>query len=83
MKTVSLNLTLDGHSNRVLEVFKAINGYANKSEAANAFFRKFGLEVLEPELKDEVAEQLKREAEEYEKKYKFKRRMTLAELDAL
>lgn len=83
MKSVTLNLRLDPYSNRVLEVVKAAYGLRNKSEAANRVFHETGAEIIEPVLNEEFAAKVLKDTEEWEKKYKFKRKMTLEELDRL
>ncbi|VVB68425.1 Uncharacterised protein [Candidatus Norongarragalina meridionalis] len=83
MKTVTQNIRLDAYANRILEVTKAVYGLPNKSEAANRIIREFGPKIIEPEINPEVARHVLKDTAEWERKYNFKRKMTLKELEEL
>lgn len=83
MNTVTLNVKVDEYSNRVLEVVKAVYGLPNKSEAFNKIVHELGAKMIEPELREDFARQALAETEAWEKKYGFKRSMSLKELDGL
>lgn len=83
MKTVTLNISVDEYANRVLEVTKAVYGLSNKSEAFNKLVRDFGPKILEPELREEFIREVLSGTKEWERKHAFKRKMSLAKLDAL
>jgi hypothetical protein len=48
------------HSNRVLNILKAKYGLKDKSEAINMMAEQYEEEILEPELRPEYIEKLKR-----------------------
>ena len=83
MASVTLNLKLDGFSNNVLDVVKATYGLSNKSEAVNHIIHAAAPEIIEPQVREEFARKVLEDTEEWEKKYKFKRKTTLEELHAL
>ena len=51
---------LDDHANRVINVVKAKYGLQDKSEAINTIARQYEEEILEPELRPEFIEKLKK-----------------------
>ncbi len=51
---------LDDHANRVINIVKAKYGLQDKSEAINTITRQYEEEILEPELRPEFIEKLKR-----------------------
>ncbi len=51
---------LDDHANRVINIVKAKYGLQDKSEAINTIARQYEEEILEPELRPEFAEKLKK-----------------------
>ena len=83
MKSVTLNVQVDEYTNKILDVTKAVYGLSNKSEAVNKIVHEFGPAVLEPELRDDFAKEVLEGTEAWEKKYKFRRKMTLEELNEL
>ena len=51
---------LDDHANRVINIVKAKYGLQDKSEAINTITRQYEEEILEPELRPEFIEKLKK-----------------------
>ncbi len=51
---------LDDHANRVINIVKAKYALRDKSDAINTMARQYEEEVLEPELRPEFIEQLKK-----------------------
>ena len=63
-------ININEHEDRVLNVVKGKYGLKNKSEAVNLVINKFEKEFLEPELRPEYLEKLKRiEKEGYTKTF--------------
>jgi hypothetical protein len=83
LATVNLNLKIDAESNRVLEIIKAVYGLSNKAEAVEKLVRENGVKLVEPELREEFLAEIVNGTQAWEKKYRFKRKMSLQELDAL
>ena len=81
MKT--LNVQVDNYSSRMLEIIKAVYGLPNKSAAFNTLVHEFGPKMVEPELTVEFAQKVLKDTKTWEKKHGFKRKTTLAELEAL
>ena len=79
----SMNITVNEYTHRVLGVIKERFGLKDKAEALNKFAEMHGEEFVEREVRDEVVEEMIRECEEWEKKYNFKRKMSIEELDKL
>ena len=63
-------IDLDEHVNRVLNVVKAKYGLNDKSEAINVVVRQYEEEILEPELRPEYIEKLKKIEKQPTKKIK-------------
>ena len=61
---------LDDHANRVINVVKAKYGLQDKSEAINIIARQYEEEILEPELRPEFVEKLKKIEKQPTKKIK-------------
>jgi len=80
-KSVTLNLKVSKYENRVLGVVKEKFGLRNKSEALAKILDLFGDEFVDREVKDEVALEVIRDAEEMEKK--GLRPLSFDELDRL
>ncbi|MFH0837370.1 MAG: DUF2683 family protein [Candidatus Aenigmatarchaeota archaeon] len=57
---VRANLELDDQTNRVLNIVKAQHGLNDKSEALNLIVHEFEQEIMEPELRPEFIEKMKR-----------------------
>ncbi len=53
-------ITLNDHENRILNIVKGKFGLKNKSEAVNLIINKFEKKMLEPELRPEYREKLKK-----------------------
>lgn len=79
----SMNIAVNEYTNRVLGVVKEKFGLKDKGEALNKFADMFGEEFVDKEVKDEVIKEIIKGCEAWEKKYKFKRKMTIEELDKL
>ena len=69
-------VSLGEYENRVLTIVKGKFGLKNKSEAVNLIINKFGEELLEPELRPEFIQKIKR----IEKEGKFKTFKNIEEL---
>lgn len=80
---VSLNVHLNKKADRIIRIFKEMNDLPNKSEAVNAYILRFQGEAAEPELREEVVKELQKDAADYERRFKGKRKMTLAELEKI
>jgi len=57
-------IELNEHKNRVLNIVKGKFGLKNKSEAINLIIEKYEEEFLEPELKPEFIEKMKKREKE-------------------
>ena len=57
---VRANLELDERTNKILNIVKAQNGLNDKSEALNLIVHEFEEEIMEPELRPEYIEKLKK-----------------------
>ena len=53
-------ITLDERSNRVLNIIKAKFGHSNKSEAIEWLIERYEEDLLEPELRPEFVERMRR-----------------------
>ena len=51
---------LSDHANQIINIVKAKYGFRDKSQAINRLVIEFGMELLEPELRPEYIEKLKR-----------------------
>lgn len=81
--SVSMNVKVSPYTSRVLGVVKEKFGLRDKAEALDKFADLYGEEFIEKEVKDEIVVAMIKETEEWERKYKFKRKMTANELDKL
>lgn len=61
---------LDEHANRIINIVKAKYGLRDKSEAINTITMQYEEEILEPELKPEFIERLKKKEKQPTKKVK-------------
>ncbi len=57
---VKAMVDIDEHANRILNIVKAKFGLHDKSEAINVMAIQYEEEVLEPELRPEFVEEMKR-----------------------
>jgi hypothetical protein len=57
-------INLEEHENRVINVVKGKFGLRNKSEAVNLIISEYEKELLEPELRPEYIEKMKKRARE-------------------
>lgn len=53
-------INISEHSNRILNILKAQYGLKDKSEAIDVMAERYEEDILEPELKPEYAEKLKK-----------------------
>jgi len=63
-------ININENEDRVLNIIKGKFGLKNKSEAVNLVIEKYEEEFLEPELKPEYVEKLKRIEKEESNKFK-------------
>ena len=61
---------LDEHANRVINIVKAKYGLKDKSEAINTMAKEYEEDLLEPELRPEYIEKLKKREKEPARKIK-------------
>ena len=57
-------INIEEHENRIINVVKGKFGLKNKSEAINLIINEYEKEILEPELKPEYVEKMKKRAKE-------------------
>jgi hypothetical protein len=57
-------VTLNEHENRILNIIKGKYGLKNKSEAISVVISEYEKELLEPELRPEYVEKLKKREKE-------------------
>ena len=57
-------VTLNEHENRILNIIKGKYGLRNKSEAISVVISEYEKELLEPELRPEYVEKLKKREKE-------------------
>lgn len=57
-------ISLNEHENRVLNIIKGKFGLRNKSEAINLIINEYEKEFLEPELRPEFIEKMKKQEKE-------------------
>ncbi len=79
----SMSISVNEYTHRVLGVIKEKFGLRDKAQALDKFAEMYGEEFVEKEVKDEVVQEMIKDCEAWEKKYKFKRKMTIKELDRL
>ncbi len=80
---VSMSINVNEYTSKVLGVIKEKFGLKDKAQALDKFAEMYGEEFVDREVKDEVIEEMIKSSREWEKRYKFKRKMTLKELDKL
>ena len=78
-KMVSLNVRIDGYTNRVLGVIKEKYGLKDKAQALNKFADMYGDEFIEKEVDEEVAKSVIESCNRHIKKYGFRNR-SMAEI---
>ena len=78
-----MSITVNEYTSKVLGVIKEKFGLKDKAQALDKFAEMYGEEFVDSEVRDEVIEEVIKNSKEWEKKYKFKRKMTLKELDKL
>ena len=78
-----MSITVNEYTSKVLGVIKEKFGLKDKAQALDKFAEMYGEEFVDREVRDEVIEEVIKSSKEWEKKYKFKRKMTLKELDKL
>ena len=57
-------VNIDEHENRIINIVKGKFGLKNKSEAISLIINEFEKELLEPELKPEYIEKMKKRVKE-------------------
>jgi len=82
MPDVTLNLRVDGYTNRVLGVVKEMFGLRDKSEALRKFVEMNGDSILEREVSEDVVRSVISTSQAHIKKHGM-RKMSLKELDEL
>lgn len=83
MQAINLRLEIWDYTNRVLGVIKEKFGLKDKSEALNKFAEIFGEQFVEKEVKAELVKEMVEECSKWEKEHRFKRKMSVKELDRL
>ena len=81
-KSVTMNLKVKEYTSRVLGVVKEKYGLKDKAAAMDKFAEIYGEEFVEPEVKDEVVQEVIDSCERHIKKYGF-RKMSIEEFDKL
>lgn len=81
--STSMNVKVSEYTNRVLGVIKETFGLKDKAAALDKFADMFGEEFIEKEVNEEVVAEMIKSCEEWEKRHKFKRKMSIRELDKL
>ncbi len=66
---VNVNLRIDDRTNRTLGVIKEMYGLKDKSMALMFFIEKFGKDLVEPRVKDEVVEEMVEGIKRHEQNY--------------
>ncbi len=61
---VKATINITDRANRVLNIVKAKHGLRNKSEAINKVVSEYGSSLLEPELRPEFIEKIKKRQKE-------------------
>ncbi|MFH1182081.1 MAG: hypothetical protein V1702_03940 [Candidatus Woesearchaeota archaeon] len=79
----SMSISVNDYTSRVLGVIKEKFGLKDKAEALDKFANMYGEEFVEKEINDELLKRMIAECDSWEKAHKFKRKMTLEELDKL
>ena len=74
--SITAIVKLNDEANRVINIVKAKYGLKDKSEALNKMIRQYELELMEPELRPEYVEKLKK----IDKEGKFVKVKSLDEL---
>ena len=83
MGSIAISGTISDYTSRVLGVIKEKFGLKTKAEAINKFAEMYGDEFVDKEVRDEVIKKMIADCEEWEKTHKFKRKMSIQELDRL
>ena len=78
-----MSITVNEYTNRVLGVIKEKLGLKDKAQALDKFAEMFGEEFVEKEVNEGLLKEMIKDCEEWERKHKFKRKMTTKELDKL
>ncbi len=79
---IDARVKLKPYTNRVLSVVKAKYELKDKSDALNRFVEMYGVQEVEPEVKESYVKKILAIVEEHHKKYGY-RKMSDAELDKL
>lgn len=79
----SMSISVNDYTSRVLGVIKEKFGLKDKAEALDKFADMYGEEFVEKEVKEDLLKRMITECESWEKLHKFRRKMTIEELDKL
>lgn len=79
----SMSITVNNYTSKVLGVIKEKFGLKDKAAALDKFADLYGEDFVDKEIKEKVVKQMTRDCDDWEKRHKFKRKMTLKELDRL
>jgi hypothetical protein len=80
---VSMSITVNEYTARVLGVVKEKFGLKDKAKALDRFADMFGEEFVEKKVNDNTMKEMVNDCNNWEKKHKFKRKMSINELDKL
>ena len=79
----SMSITVNNYTSKVLGVIKEKFGLKDKAAALDKFADMYGEEFVDKDIKEKVVKQMIRDCDDWERKHKFKKKMTLKELDKL
>jgi len=80
---VSMSITVNEYTARVLGVIKEKFGLKDRAKALDRFTDMFGEEFVEKEINESTIKEMINDCTNWEKKHKFKRKLTIKELDKL
>ncbi len=80
---VSMSINVNEYTARVLGVIKEKFGLKDKAKALDRFADMFGEKFVEKEINENTIKQMINDCDNWEKKHKFKRKMSIKELDNL
>ncbi|GEM_PF-2189085 len=81
---INARICLDDETNKIINVFKARNGFKDKNEAINHFIKTYGKQEIYPDVKEEYIYEMEKGIAKYLRSNpNFKKHMTKKELDKL